>query len=143
MSGPAPACSVVAPNWGLASNLVREILIIPWACRDTAPLFGEVSCFRGFPLQVRRGDSGRRQSRLVRDFASMYRRNCASMSDWTVVYYDVFRGKDEVRAPISPSKERALEEARTLMRRGHEVDRIEGHNGQVIVKEKIRQFAGG
>lgn len=62
------------------------------------------------------------------------------MSDWVVVYRSITRGSDDVRASASLSKEAALIHARALSHQGHEVDRIEGQNGQVIVKEEIMRW---
>ncbi len=64
--------------------------------------------------------------------------NC-DMSDWVVVYGNITRGTDDVRA-TSSSKEAALKQAAALMRQGHEVHRIEGPNGEMIGKEQIKAW---
>jgi len=57
-----------------------------------------------------------------------------------VVYRNITRGSDNVRAAAAPRKETAFIHARVLMRQGLDVHRIEGPNGQVIGEEEIGRW---
>jgi hypothetical protein len=63
------------------------------------------------------------------------------MSDgWTLIVHDPARGRDDVRAPTSPTKEGAFSLARARVRQFYEIIRIEGPNGEVIGKEEIMRW---
>jgi hypothetical protein len=61
------------------------------------------------------------------------------MTDWVVHYRSITLARD-LESASSPTKEGALKQAAALMRKGHEVHRIEGSNGEKVGKEEIKRW---